>query len=217
MSFEEKGFFERLTSRREFLEFSGKSIAGVTVSLTLLSVLTGCEEETLTEVTGLALATGVLISDPNRCTGCRRCETNCTMNNDGKADPVISRIKVGRNYNYGPNGTGNAANGVIIADTCHQCKHPVPCASACPMSAIYAQEKTGTRVVDEDKCIGCGACTKACPFRMIAVDTEVMKSKKCFLCNGNPACASLCPTGSLKLVPWEEVYTAMARNKHRFA
>ncbi len=224
MSHEQKvGFWEKTTSRRDFLKLSGKSMAGVTVSMTVLSLLTGCSKESA-DVSGIALATGVLISDSNRCTGCRRCETTCTMNNDGKADPNIARVKVNRNYNYGPggpksdylNGSGHYGNLEIIPDTCQQCEDPA-CVKACPVQAISAQEKTGTRVVDESKCVGCGMCVSQCPFKMITVDEETKKSKKCFLCNGDPSCAKICPTGALKLVPWEEVYAVIQQNRHLFA
>ena len=212
---EKKGFLERGTSRRDFLKFSGKSIAGAAVSLSVVGLFTKSAD-----AEGIPLATGLLISEPSRCTGCRRCETVCTVANDGKAQPHISRVKVGRNYNFGTDGPkniyydqdGNLGNFTIVADTCKQCKDPVPCATVCPMGAIEAQPKTGTRVVNEDKCIGCGLCVNECPWAAITVDTEDRKAKKCFLCNGDPECVKNCPTGSLKLVPWEEVRKVM-RNR----
>jgi len=231
MSYEERvSFWEKLTSRRRFLEMSGKGVAGITVSATLLSLLTGCEEEAVGDggVTAMALATGLLVSDPNRCTGCRRCEVVCSITNDGKADPFIARVKVDRNYNFGSkgpvgdylNGDGHFGNFKLTPETCQQCDN-APCVNACPVGAISPQEKgfgvEGTRVVDEDKCIGCGACVAACPFKMIVLDKEERKSKKCFLCNGDPQCAKKCPTAALKLVPWSEVYAVMENNKHLFA
>jgi Fe-S-cluster-containing dehydrogenase component len=207
-------FLDQPRARREFLKLSGKSLVGVSVSSTLLGLLTGCEE--IPEgVTGVVVPTGVLISDTSRCTGCRRCEVKCAITNDGKAQPHISRIKVGRIYNYGLDGTGNYVNGEIVPGTCQQCK-VAACMEACPMDAIYADEKTGTRIVNEEKCIGCGSCERACPFGMIVVDPDVKKSKKCFLCNGDSQCAKWCPTASLKVVPWSEVHTVMINNKHLF-
>ena len=37
-----------------------------------------------------------------KCVGCGRCELACTEFNDGKAAPTLSRIKVDRNLNFGP-------------------------------------------------------------------------------------------------------------------
>lgn len=221
LSEERVSFWEKIVNRREFLKQSGRGVAGITVSMTVVSLLVGCEEEALrdVDVTAMALATGVLISQPHRCTGCRRCETLCTMTNDGKAHPYTARVQVGRNYFWGPNGAGMAGNGAIVPETCQQCDN-APCVNACPVNAIAPQEKgfgvEGTRVVDESKCIGCGACEAACPFDMIVVDKETGKSKKCFLCNGEPTCAKYCPSGALKLVPWKDVYAIMLKNEHLF-
>ncbi|MBS4040132.1 MAG: ferredoxin-like protein [Flavobacteriales bacterium] len=205
---------EKTSTRREFLKLGCKSIAGAAVSMTVLGFL---GYSNAADVTGFPLATGLLISDGSRCTGCRRCELVCTMFNDGKADPKTARLQVGRNYNFGRDGitaayrnggAGVFGNFMVTADTCKQCKEPA-CAAACPVGAIQPQAKTGTRVVNESKCVGCGACVGACPWSVIAVDAETKKSKKCVLCY---QCVKNCPTGSLKLIPWQEVKAAVRRN-----
>ncbi len=208
----EKSFFTKQTSRRDFLKVGSKGLVGAAVSMSFLRFFTGS-----TSAEGFALASGLLISDVSRCTGCRRCEMLCTVANDGKIHPHISRVKVGRNYNFGTDGVGrnwaeeagNYGTAAIIADTCKQCADPVPCAEACPVGAIVAQEGTNTRVVNEDTCIGCGMCSNACPWNVITVDADDRKAKKCFLCDGDPACASMCPSGSLALIPWKEVRAAI--------
>ncbi len=210
---EKKGLLEKTSTRREFLKIGCKSIAGAAVSMTVLGFL---GYSNAADVTGFPLSTGLLISDASRCTGCRRCETICTMFNDGKTDPYIARVKVGRNYNFGRDNItaayrtndGVFGNFMVAADTCKQCKEPA-CAAACPVGAIEAQEKTGTRVVNESKCVGCGACAAACPWAVITVDGETKKSKKCVLCY---QCVKNCPTGSLKLIPWQEVKAAVRRH-----
>ena len=68
-------------------------------------------------------------------------------------------------------------------------------------------EKTGTRMIDESKCVGCGACAAACPYGMPTVDPEAKHSTKCVACG---YCASMCPCGALKVCTWEEVAEAMA-------
>ena len=75
------------------------------------------------------------------------------------------------------------------------------------MQAIYVDEKTGTRMIDESKCVGCGACAAACPYGMPTVDPEAKHSTKCVACG---YCASMCPCGALKVCTWEEVAEAMA-------
>jgi Fe-S-cluster-containing dehydrogenase component len=161
---------------------------------------------------------GVLLHEPSRCVGCRRCETACTEFNDNFASSALARVKVNRNLSFGPRGVatvgwsnaaeGNFGNGKVIAETCKQCPHPVPCAEACPKGAIFASPTTGARVVDSTKCIGCGLCKNACPWDMPVVNPTTSKATKCFLCNGKPECARACPTGALKYVAWRDLRLA---------
>jgi Fe-S-cluster-containing dehydrogenase component len=159
-------------------------------------------------------AKGVLLAEPSRCSGCRRCELACTEFNDGKSHPVISRIKVYRNYNFGPQGVqhgyynsrgGKMGNMRVIQETCKQCPHPVPCADVCPRGAIEASPETKARVVNADKCVGCKICIAACPWAMIAYDPDTKKATKCFLCDGHPECAAACPNGAIRYIAWVDL------------
>lgn len=206
------GFMKKTASRKEFLRMSGTGIAGSVLTVSLLSFLSGCATEPgQAKKRVFATASGAVIHDPNRCSGCRRCETNCTMANDGKAHPYISRVKIGRTLNYGfkgPlaaywSGEGQFGNLRLNGETCRQCKEPY-CGNACPVGAISADKTTGARVVDTAKCIGCGTCQRACPWGMATVDPETKKSTKCVLCYGDPQCAKGCPNGAIKFVAWEE-------------
>lgn len=155
-------------------------------------------------------AAGMIVGDPTLCVACQRCELACTEFNDGKADPKLARIKISRNMNFGPTGAmedasqGLYGSALVIQDTCKQCPHPVPCATACPQNAIIAQPKTGTRIVDASKCVGCRLCQKACPWGVMTFDEEKGKSDKCFLCNGAPKCVEACPAAALRYVPWSD-------------
>ena len=40
----------------------------------------------------------------------------------------------------------------------------------CPVHAIYADEKSGARKVDADRCIGCKYCIAACPYGARSAD-----------------------------------------------
>jgi Fe-S-cluster-containing dehydrogenase component len=206
-------FINRTTSRREFLKIGGKGVAGTVLTGPLLSFLSGCA--TTGVGTGKkvvwATASGAVIHNIARCSGCRRCETNCTISNDGKAHPYIARIKIGRNLNFGPKGPtaaywtndGQLGNLKIYGETCRQCEDPY-CGNACPVGAIVVDPKTKARVVVEATCIGCGICMRACPWGMATLDPEEQKSKKCLLCHGDPECARYCPNGAIKFMPWGE-------------
>lgn len=140
-----------------------------------------------------------------RCTGCHRCEISCTNFNDGSVGTFFSRIKIHRNYFFGDNGVGSGGGlyGDLnyTADTCRQCKEP-QCMNVCPIGAITWQQKEGCITVDHKRCIGCSACTTACPWMMATVNTESKKSSKCVLCG---ECANACPTGALKIIEWKDI------------
>lgn len=217
---EKLGILEKLRSRREFLKISGRGIAAVTIASSTLSLFGCSPSDDAENVSAYALASGLLIAERNKCTGCKRCEMACTIVNDGKIHPLISRVKISRNFNYGEEMTDNYLNEdgyfgnfLMTPETCFQCEEP-KCAEACPVSAIGVAEGTGARVVDEDKCVGCGACTQACPWTMPTVDPETQKSTKCILCG---VCADNCITGALKIVPWDKVEAILQGKSYIFA
>ncbi|MDQ1238444.1 MAG: hypothetical protein QG577_629 [Thermodesulfobacteriota bacterium] len=155
---------------------------------------------------------GLVIGDPTKCVGCRRCELACSEFNDGKASPNIARIKVSRNLHFGSGGVhtgqrgeGTWGNGLVVQDVCKQCPHPVPCANACPHDAIVLAPLTNARVVDPEKCVGCKMCLKACPWEMISFDSDKNKATKCFLCDGDPKCVAACPSEALSYVSWRDL------------
>jgi Fe-S-cluster-containing dehydrogenase component len=191
-------------SRREFLLISGVSVIGISAL--------GAKAAKKTPLIIMDQAEGLVIGDPTKCVGCRRCELACTEFNDGKAWPELSRIKITRNLAYGPQGNfmgqrgqGNFGQGLIIQDLCKQCPHPVPCADACPHDAIVLDPKTKARVVDAKKCIGCMTCLRACPWEMISFDPEAKKATKCFLCGGKPKCVEACPAEAIRYVDWRDL------------
>jgi len=94
------------------------------------------------------------------------------------------------------------------------------CVEKCPTGALSANEKFGNvRMVDQEKCIGCGTCVTACPYTpsrpVLAADKNYKgetKSRKCDLCanapyhwdeagggpDGKQACVAVCPVGAIK-------------------
>ena len=154
-------------TRRQFMKISGKSLAGLTLSASMLSLF-GCSQKQVDSgaVATWALPQGLLVVNADLCTGCQRCEINCTLTNDGVCSSYISRVKIQRRLNLDGAGNGLLSGNdncfVYFPDTCRQCEDPA-CGNACPQKAITTNEQ-GIRVVDTDKCIGCGACHEACPW-----------------------------------------------------
>ena len=197
-------FLNKDYTRRQFLKLSGKTLAGVTLSSSMLATL-GLSAAAAENATVWAMPQGLLVVDPDKCTGCLRCEINCSLVNDGVVSSHLSRIKMARNLTSSRNGNGLYTENtwVYFPDTCRQCENPA-CGNACPVKAIYADEN-GVKKVDETKCVGCGACAAACPWHMPTINPETTKSPKCGQCG---ACAAGCVTGALKIVPWDAIAAA---------
>jgi Fe-S-cluster-containing hydrogenase component 2 len=71
---------------------------------------------------------------------------------------------------------------------------------ACPTEAIVVDADLGAKVVIDSACVGCKACTLACPFGTIEFNPRSGKVDKCDLCGGNPQCAEACPTDAITYV-----------------
>lgn len=100
--------------------------------------------------------------------------------------PGISRIRAFM--------LGEGRNQIL---TCFQCDEAA-CVRVCPVTALNRSEVTGAIEVDEERCIGCGLCSIACPFGHMGHDGDAAIAVKCDLCEGTPACASFCPTQTLE-------------------
>jgi Fe-S-cluster-containing hydrogenase component 2 len=121
------------------------------------------------------------------CSGCRICETICSMYNEGISNPKISRIKI---ISWEPS--------IDVPIVCKQCVEPL-CAKSCPVEA-FKKNDNGILEVDQELCIGCGACVESCPFGAITVNPITGKMSKCNLCGGQPLCIEYCPADVIKLM-----------------
>jgi len=218
-----RGFIQKTITRRDFNKVMG--VAGLGAVAFEVGCGSTAKNETPRQVF-VANSLGMVVADSVYCVGCRRCEAACTGYNFGKAQPSISNIKVNRNLLYGVKdvsgglrGEGIYGNFRVVQDTCRQCPHPVPCQLACPNAAIEVVDPLNARVVNQDKCVGCGICVEACPWEMTALDGPVngatTKSHKCNLCmdsyvaatdkeNWRPNCVEACVAGALRYVPWSD-------------
>lgn len=126
----------------------------------------------------------VLFVDERKCIGCRICEQWCSLTHFGVINPAKSCIRIIRDH----------MNQVDYPYYCHQCEDS-PCISACPpkVGALNRDEKTGAIQVDQDKCIGCLRCLKACPHGAIRMYPNEKYVLICDLCGGVPQCVKHCP------------------------
>jgi len=134
-----------------------------------------------------------LSANPAQCVGCRTCEIVCSLSHDGQCRPALSRI----NTVYDP--TKTLAKLAVIANVCRQC-NMADCYLACANDALVLDPKTGARIIDPEKCVGCGECMAACPWDMIVCNEDEDKFTKCDLCGGDPQCVKYCPADAITFV-----------------
>ncbi len=154
--------------------------------------------------------------DHKLCVKCHACEIACKAWNEVELGPrwrEVVKITAGTFPNV------SAMN---VSMACMHCGD-APCKTACPVSAITKKVEDGVVVVDQDKCIGCGFCTWACPFNAPQLSAAAGKMEKCNFCStpgmarphGMPrACEEICPTGAIKSGPMPAL---AARGRERAA
>ncbi|MDD2388551.1 MAG: 4Fe-4S dicluster domain-containing protein [Desulfobacterales bacterium] len=146
----------------------------------------------------------VLVIDPDKCTGCHSCEMACSAKHFGKCSPYLSRIRI---HDFGMVGT-------YVPVTCQACED-APCIKVCPMNARIRIE-SGAVITDESKCIGCRACTYACPFGAPVINPESGKTMSCDLCMDDelgPWCAKACTLQeAIRFVNIEDAARARGRD-----
>jgi protein NrfC len=189
-------------SRRDFLATGGMAVAAPAVIATATSTAAA-------QVAGANIprSQGYLVFDSRKCLGCTTCMLSCSLAHYGVQNLSLARIQIIQDS------FGKFPNDLIIAP-CRHCVEPV-CIRACPVGAAHADAANGnTRVIDEQKCIGCKMCLKMCPQqpRRTVWNHKSNKSSKCDLCidtphweekggpGGKQACVETCPVRALKLV-----------------
>jgi carbon-monoxide dehydrogenase iron sulfur subunit len=132
--------------------------------------------------------------DVEKCTGCMACELACSFTHEGAFVPTLSRIRVVRFMGQGLN----------VPIVCLNCPRP-PCVDVCPTEAAYIDRSVPVVRINEEECIGCGECIKACPFGAADFNDEKDVAFICDLCDGEPVCVDHCIYGALTFEPVQSV------------
>ena len=159
--------------------------------------------------------------DTSKCQGCRACQVACKQwnglpaedtkffggteyTNPGELSAItwnhVKFFEVDRSNAERPLWT-------IMHKKCYHCKE-ANCLRICPEKAISKVD--GWTIIDQKKCIGCGACVSECVYKVHQVSEKTVvndikqkivlkdKSHKCNACTLNtrdvPACVNTCPS-----------------------
>ena len=159
-----------------------------------------------------------LLFDSTLCVGCKACVAACKEANgmpaefsteeqywDTPLDISGKTLNVIKVYRDGEANRKDQEQGgyAFVKKSCLHCVDP-SCVSACPVSAMTKDPKTGVVSYDKDACIGCRYCVAACPFGVprFTYDKAIPQISKCQLCQHRwkdgkyAACAEVCPTGA---------------------
>jgi len=188
--------------RRDFLKLTAAS--GLLIAADALPTRASGAKELPPDAVGL-------LYDATLCIGCKSCMVACKQVNsvqggalwtEGMTAPpyeFTGGLKIwdapdqlsGRTLNLIQmyrNGNGTAKDdpgGYSFVK--RQCMHCLEagCVSACPVSAMLKDPRTGVVTYDKDACIGCRYCFVACPYNIpkFEWDKAFPQIRKCQLCH----------------------------------
>ncbi len=127
--------------------------------------------------------------DVSKCYGCMACVAACASE---------TNVPLGVFRTWVEKITLEGGTLVFIPKICNHCEHP-SCVDVCPVNATYKRED-GLVLIDDELCIGCGACINACPYGARYHNPVKGIADKCTFCEHRldkgllPACVEACPT-----------------------
>jgi Fe-S-cluster-containing dehydrogenase component/formate-dependent nitrite reductase membrane component NrfD len=131
------------------------------------------------------------VIDNRKCIGCHACTVACKAEHDVPIGVNRTWVKYVEKGEY-PN-----TQRLFSVMRCNHCAD-APCVTICPTQALFTR-KDGIVDFDGRRCIGCKACTQACPYDAIYIDPDTHTAAKCNYCAHRvdvglePACVIVCP------------------------
>ena len=179
------------------------------------------------------MTTTAFLTDTTLCIGCKACEVACKEWNEVPEDGLnwtglsydntgavghstwrhVKFVEAAPQVGLGGNNP-DLASWAFSSDVCKHCEN-AGCLEACPTGAIVRTEFGGVFVQD-DVCNGCAYCVVACPFGVVQKSEDRGGAFKCTFCYDRqkvglkPACATACPTESIKFGEIEQLRTDAA-------
>lgn len=131
------------------------------------------------------------IIDNRKCIGCHACTVAC------KSEHQVP-VGVNRTWvKYIEKGEFPDTRRLFSVMRCNHCAD-APCVEICPVTALYTRND-GIVDFDNRRCIGCKACTQACPYDALYMHPDEHTAAKCNYCSHRtdiglePACVVVCP------------------------
>ncbi len=170
------------------------------------------------------MSDNAFLVDTTKCQGCRGCQVACKQWNGlpgekteffagpENTNPAELSAITWNHVKFFPIDRSNPDRPIwtIMHKKCYHCNE-ANCLAVCPEKAISKVD--GWTIIDQDKCIGCGACVNACVYKVPQVSgidhvndvgqkiVKRDKSHKCNACLVNkrevPACVTTCPSEAL--------------------
>lgn len=190
------------TTRRQFLRAGG---GGLLLVVAAGPVLGGCEAS--------APSWRMILADPALCGACRRCAITCSALRAGGPGSARALVDADRSYQ-----TEVFDGPYWHAETCRMCPElyvdgamtEPTCVAVCPVGAAQIAPlghprygDSQVRVIDPERCIGCGRCVRSCPHDHPLLADH--RARKCDLCIGHydtPPCVDACPASALQLLDY---------------
>lgn len=157
----------------------------------------------------------VFVIDTRKCVGCNACTVACKYENSVPSGYYRSWVFQQDKGRY-PN-----VSRAKVPLSCNQCL-TAPCLPVCPVDATK-RASGGIITIDEEACIGCGACVDSCPYSARYLNPDTDKADKCNMCYNRvtagllPACVSNCVAHALyfgdRADPNSQVSTLLKRHR----
>lgn len=100
-----------------------------------------------------------------------------------------------------------------LSQSCNHCVNAA-CVAACPTGSMHYDEVEGTVQHDDEICIGCEGCVKACPYGVPVYLEDARIVGKCNACidtrpeDGSPTCVAACGMRALEFGDYDELAAA---------
>ncbi len=158
---------------------------------------------------GLFSAQKLLVLDLESCTRCDECTRACSDTHDG----ITRLIREGLRF-----------ENFLVASSCRSCLDPY-CLVGCPVDAIHRKPRednpAALEIVIESHCIGCGQCSKNCPYGNISMHYQDDRrlATTCDLCrdivglNEDPSCVYACPHNAAFRMSGPELFAIVQERK----